>query len=383
MPDNPCSELLKDGVYAKYITTQTADKTVDYKTYFKSEKFKSDYKNENIDISIGVVVDGVPIDFGFGKSDTEIAEIQEKIEKSTDFKLTEKFYLNNAETFADKNLLEAYNKCLSEQNKLGFNIRYELATSEITFIVKYVNFGALRNPKLESVYFSNGNKPTYRTLNDNEELEVNSEYSFAYKFESSSKDETFIIDTDLGSQPLKVNLRRRGNYEDNSPVGTIITSYLDWEAFQKITDSNKDSNGTWQSKFSIWSPCDGRQIPNSYLSEITSSTNVPDLRGAFLRGLNVLDAVSEMKGKVNRVNNEQKDIDNGRTVGSFQADSLKKHQHIVSQNLGAYKDQDGPDNAGFLANAYQGNWGNVGSSWEGGEETRPKNVAVYYYIKIN
>lgn len=383
MADNQCLELLKNGVYAKHITTQTADKTVDYKTYFESEKFKTDYKNGDIDISLGVVVEGIPIDFGFGKSDTEIAEFQEKIKNSTDFKLTEKFYLNNAETFADKNLLDSFIECQKLENKLGFNIRYEQISNEITFIVKYVNFGALKNPILESVYFSNDTKPKYRTLNDNEELEVNSEYSFTYKIDTNLKDVTFIIDTDLGSQPLKVNLRKRGIYEDNSPVGTIITSFLDWEAFQKITDSNKDSNGTWQSKFSTWCPCDGRQIPNSYLAEISSNINVPDLRGAFLRGLNVLDAVGEMKGKVTRVNTEQKDIDNGRTVGSFQADSLKKHQHIVSQNLGAYKDQDGPDNAGFLANAYQGNWGNVGSSWEGGEETRPKNVAVYYYIKIN
>ncbi len=383
MADNQCTELLKDGVYSKHITTKTVDKNVDYKTYFQSEKFKTDYKNGDIDISIGVVIDGAPIEFGLGKSDTEITEFQEKIENSTDFKLTEKFYFNNAETYADKNLLDAYNECLLNQNKLGFNISYVLNSTEITFSVKYVNFGALRNPALKSVYFTSKDNPKYRTLNDGEELEVNSEYSFTYNLDNILKDGTFIINTDLGSQPLKVNLRQRGIYEDNNPIGTIISSSLDWEAFQKITNCNKEANGIWQSKYSTWCPCDGRQIPGSYLVEIGSDSNVPDLRGVFLRGLNVFDAIGELKGKIGRVSLEQKDIDNGRTLGSFQPDSFKKHNHIVSQSLGNYKDQDGPDNAGFLANAYQGNWGNVGSSWEGGEETRPKNRAVYYYIKIN
>lgn len=376
MADNQCTLLLKDGVYAKHITTQTADKTVDYKMYFQSEKFRSDYKEGNVNVSVGIVASGIPINLGYGATDTEITEFQEKIKNSVDLTITEKFYFNNAETFADKNLLEAYNECLRISNQLGFNIRYEQTSNEISFIVKYINFGALANPILESVYFSTNTAPKKRELNDHEALEVVSEYRFTYDLGPNLKDGIFIIETNLGSQSLKVDFRKRGVYEDSSPVGTIISSFIDWDTFQQITACNKETNGIWQSKFSIWSPCDGRMVPNSFLSEKASLTNVPDLRGVFLRGLNVIDALGESKGKISKVDPAHKDIDEGRTVGSFQQQDIQSHTHTYFapttsspiRGSGGYA----PENPGT---------GTTGST--GGAETRPKNVSIYYYIKIN
>jgi hypothetical protein len=99
---------------------------------------------------------------------------------------------------------------------------------------------------------------------------------------------------------------------------------------------------------------------------------LPDLRGMFLRGLNSFD--------IGKVRDDGKEDPDGkdRSAASFQIDMLQEHNHKVSSKTAdtGQKGRKLPYRNGGL----DGDWQTENY---GGSETRPKNVAVYYYIKIN
>lgn len=157
----------------------------------------------------------------------------------------------------------------------------------------------------------------------------------------------------------KINVIREDELLGRLPVGSIISS---------ISPPEKFSNLIGETDFAIvkWVLADGRAIPGSKYSTLIGTT-VPDLRGMFLRGLNA--------GR-----NDGKEDPDGvdRVPGSYQGDTLKEHSHD-------YK------TAGFHYRSFKGDDGRPRPVIEGAGktdftgdlETRPKNVAVYFYIKIN
>lgn len=141
------------------------------------------------------------------------------------------------------------------------------------------------------------------------------------------------------------------------PVGTIISSSLSPE---QMASQFGDK----------WQLADGSTVdPRSTYTMITGQSVLPDLRGVFLRGLNL-----------NR-NDGMGDPDGSdRTFGSYQKDIFQAHTHA-----GQF-----PSNVGY-SNLIKGNGDQV-VRWEqrtervsmtGGAENRPRNVAVYLYIKVN
>lgn len=92
----------------------------------------------------------------------------------------------------------------------------------------------------------------------------------------------------------------------------------------------------------------------------SSTFNLPDLRGEFVRGLD-----------------DGRGVDPGRLLGTFQADELKAHRHKLPTN-------DANQAAGSAQDGGEGSTGyDVGSvtAETGGTETRPRNVALLYCIK--
>jgi hypothetical protein len=153
------------------------------------------------------------------------------------------------------------------------------------------------------------------------------------------------------------------------PVGTIISSLVNYDKFRDIVN---DPIGFEKDK-SKWSPADGRKVDTSKYAAYLQVNRVPDLRGIFLRGLNRFD-----ENETSTVSEEQKDLDGStRTVGSFQKDEFKLHDHKFKSPITGPRVSYASD-AGTMANFAETN--TVGT---GGTETRPKNAAVYYYIKIN
>lgn len=153
------------------------------------------------------------------------------------------------------------------------------------------------------------------------------------------------------------------------PVGTVISSLLNYDKFREIV---KDP-AVFQKDKSKWSPADGRNVDTSKYASYMPIDKVPDMRGLFIRGLNKFDIA-----ETTVVSNEQKDVDGeNRAAGSFQNDEFKSHQHEFRTP------ETGPrvsysSDAGVKANFSVGH-----TTANGGTETRPKNIAVYYYVKIN
>jgi len=111
---------------------------------------------------------------------------------------------------------------------------------------------------------------------------------------------------------------------------------------------------------------DGRDITGSQLCQYTGVCTLPDARGVFIRGMNV-----------NR-SRDTGDPSGNRPVGNFQNDEFKSHSHSYV-NAGVWaRSWKGDDSGPKTAHKQQGD-----TSKRGGVETRPRNIALYTYIKIN
>ena len=136
-------------------------------------------------------------------------------------------------------------------------------------------------------------------------------------------------------------------------VGEVKTSLLNPDEFQ-------DKYGD------VWVLMDGREVDGSDFMQLTSLSSIPDARGKFLRMIN------------HGANGENYDVED-REPGSYQKDALRSHDHKTEGEFTGVTS--GSWNQGH-ALGYQGRY-NTKSATTGGKETRPKNIGVNFYIKIN
>ena len=160
----------------------------------------------------------------------------------------------------------------------------------------------------------------------------------------------------------------------NLPIGTIAPSMLNPNSFaEAVGDPNRTT----------WVLADGQKdITNSRYGQWSGSTTPPDLRGVFLRG-------------INEGTKDGKEDPDDRKPGDYQRDVLQEHSHETTDTKSL---------TGYQENAYQrSDTGGIGYTRNPdgknapiipvsvttvtgaitAGETRPKNVAVYFYIKIN
>jgi microcystin-dependent protein len=129
-----------------------------------------------------------------------------------------------------------------------------------------------------------------------------------------------------------------------------------------------------------WLKCNGQAVSRTTYASLfakvgttygvgngSTTFNVPDLRGEFIRGLD-----------------EGRAADTGRVLGSAQADMLEAHNH----NVGAFTTSASNTGQGVF-NFYAVTSHGGGSSFNGyttssngGTETRPRNVAFPFFIKF-
>ena len=93
----------------------------------------------------------------------------------------------------------------------------------------------------------------------------------------------------------------------------------------------------------------------------TSTFNLPDLRGEFVRALD-----------------DGRNVDAGRVIGSWQADEFKSHTHDLPRELGGTEDMMSLVNTEYSDEGIS-SLSKTGST--GGTETRPRNVALLACIK--
>ena len=113
-----------------------------------------------------------------------------------------------------------------------------------------------------------------------------------------------------------------------------------------------------------WAKCDGTTIPISTETAalralIAPATTYPDLRAEFIRGLD-----------------DGRGVDTGRVLGSSQAQDIQPHTHSISYiaSIGS----GGNQGSGGANQAVPGS----GTGSTGVKETRPRNVAFLYCIKL-
>lgn len=115
-----------------------------------------------------------------------------------------------------------------------------------------------------------------------------------------------------------------------------------------------------------WHIADGSGCSGSDYHTLTGNATVPDLRGQFIRGFDPT-AIVDPDGA-------------SRTLGDSQADMFKAHSHTQSMKGTGY---DPPANGIGGVNGSLPNWPVNPTDSTGGDETRPVNIAMNYFIKIN
>lgn len=147
------------------------------------------------------------------------------------------------------------------------------------------------------------------------------------------------------------------------PLGTIVASVLDWGQFQSSVEDATH-----------WIPADGRDVPSdSKYGKAFPGQNAPDLRGMFIRGLNAFESGKDRK--------DGKQDPDSRVVGNYQEDRFEEHAHTWLANPAAPfgGPSDRAVNGGSGAADFRYDTSVAGK----GKETRPKNVAVFYYMRVN
>ena len=210
-----------------------------------------------------------------------------------------------------------------------------------------------------------------RVLNDGQtiieqiKINPNETFSIAVNFKEPGVSASYLVP--------KQEIKERKNTD--SPIGTIVASLLDYNQFLKLNGLENTSDMSE----AIWVPCDGRDIGiEKFTYGAYSGGKAPDLRGLFLRGANDMGSTFTTP----EPNTDNLNPDNTK-VGLTQLDAIASHKHKIntrgngqlSGGRGFVATSDNKNNhKGFKA---------ITDLQENGEtETRPKNMTVYYYIKI-
>lgn len=382
--EDPCKLMLQHGLYKTFTINRTASFDRDIKSYFESEIFRTDFTDRRWSGGVSAVIDAVPVTLNAHATKEEVNEFQKKVKSAHSFSLSESFYEYAVLSVPDLELAREYRICVGER-KFGFRLFPLVTETEATFIVNYQKeFEPDPMPKVTQFYainalYTSGAPGKGETLKNNTTIVCKRD---------RNKDLTFILETDKGVVTYRVPSEPSG-FNRDLPVGTIIASYLNFEQFNAVTQNNSNSpTGTWNSRFSKWSPADGRPVPYSKFTAVTSRTEVPDLRGVFLRALNQFDPNQPSLPNHDRIDPDQ------RTVGSFQSDATRLplltvseaggHSHGGYVGGGQGRHQTGQHEGPAYGASPMGEAGKHSHAISGGDkETRPKNVSIYYYIRIN
>lgn len=147
--------------------------------------------------------------------------------------------------------------------------------------------------------------------------------------------------------------------QPNAGIGEIVGSLLKKSDFQNLYGPD-------------WELLDGGKVEQvellAYLApqlqNDEGSTFLPDARGKFLRMNN------------NGLQSEKADPDSNRFLGSEQMDELKKHSH-------EYQPPRHYDSGAGGHRRAKADGGIKDTSEVGGDETRPKNISVNFFVRVS
>jgi|GEM_PF-1315744 len=383
--DNPCRLLLQNGLYRTYNITKSGNFSQDFKSYFASDTFKQDFKSGKWNADLFAVINGTPAKLDLGSSDEQITAFQQRIRTATSFSLNQSFYEYAQIAVPDVDLAKVYSGCVRDlPPAVGFRVVPNVNERDVFFVVTYKKLSSSDPmPRVTLFRVKNGTN-IIKSFTEGGLLQDSNTITAD---RDPNKDLSLILETNKGVVTYRVPADPSG-FNKDFPVGTIITSYLSWTEFQGITQNNLNNPGGnfWSARYSKWAPADGREVPESTFLRATSQMRLPDLRGVFLRGLNSFDPEQS-----STVASDRRDPDN-RNRGTFQNDAFQDHTHSLPFVFFTNPPQSEAELKSGLAAG--GNFGERGisrvdtpatrgASGQTQGETRPKNVAIFYYIRIN
>ena len=156
-------------------------------------------------------------------------------------------------------------------------------------------------------------------------------------------------------------------------IGDVKYSVLDPDKFREVNGKG-------------WVLLDGSNIENSKLSDFSKLKELPNASGVFIRGMNLgRDA-------------ETGDVDGNRDMGKLQLDAFQGHWHALGGFFNSVQGG-GEPNSIVLSRKREVGWDpprmlrnnqardsttdNKNGIPRTRSETRPRNIALYTYIKIN
>ena len=349
--------------------------------YFKSSKKERKKMKRNYSGSFGlkVIIKKLPLEFSSSNSSSR---------DSQDFYAFEQEVINNNSVsntilqsittrYLSDNQLNAYKACLNAcpNSKNGVTFTYGGDEFDVFFVRLTFN-GVVGGSKVKlssDVQYS-GCTPVYGLVMKKDD-EVENGQDLVQYFKRTSEDIIATISIRLeGIRVKPITLGKKG-YNSTLPIGTIVSSTLTFSEFQsQITDKAFEKNT------SIWAPCDGRDVIGSIYSTKYTKDFVPDLRGQFLRGNYTMGGPSESEQNTPNGKNPRtgEKITNGYI---YQTDSFISHDHTIDSKHNGFH-----QNGSTRSHATGGgqNFSSSQTTSKSGEkETRPKNMYIYYYIKIN
>lgn len=137
---------------------------------------------------------------------------------------------------------------------------------------------------------------------------------------------------------------------------------------------------------SDWALLDGRTL--AYVNETGTTIGNAEILGvlpAELSDANGKKSLPDARGKFLRMSNNQKsgedyDPEVGRHLGHYQADDFAKHSHKYSGTNHRGTPEHTDTSRDEFGKVSRNNWTTTET---GGDETRPKNIAVNYFVRIN
>jgi microcystin-dependent protein len=164
------------------------------------------------------------------------------------------------------------------------------------------------------------------------------------------------------------SLTASGNLKDSGvpinqlvPSGAVQYFAMDTEPSGWLkADGSAVSRSTYSSLFSAIGTTFGN-------GDGSSTFNLPDLRGEFLRGWD-----------------DGREIDDGRSFGSFQEDEIKSHTHSTNadRDFGLYGMPLSSVTTNPEGNDLRIGFRDASVNSTGGDETRPRNIALLACIKF-
>jgi Phage Tail Collar Domain len=141
-----------------------------------------------------------------------------------------------------------------------------------------------------------------------------------------------------------------------------------------------------------WLLCDGSAVSRTNYAALfavigtasgygdnSTTFNLPDMRGVFLRGVNGTrsDGLADPDDNTTYRINIFPGGNTGNAVGSYQGDMFKSHEHNIAWGYGFFAPPSGPYQMPIINAGFNG----FPTDLQGGNETRPRNVYVNYIIK--